>query len=178
MKHKRKLILFWIVFTCGTALLACTSSDQENPTPLMEQVKKVGAKSVVFTLWEKRGEWASVMNRIASGQEAWVELAIALCPGSDAGAATDLHDAMFQALGQNPAYVLRRAEPTYPLSDLCGGRDDPLATYKDAITEQERIIAAVKAVKSEELNSKKEACLSKLEEGKGHLRRYFGISEK
>jgi len=82
-------------------------------------------------------------------------------------AAADLHDAMFQALGQNPSYVLRRAETEYPLADLCRGRSDPLQTYNDAIAEQERTIAAVKTVKSEGLESKREVCLSKLEQAHG-----------
>jgi hypothetical protein len=84
---------------------------------------------------------------------------------------------MFQALRQNPKYVLREAESTL-LSNLCGGRSDPLPTYKEAIAEEKQTIAALKMVQARKLQSKKEACLSKLEEGKGDLRRFFGISEK
>jgi hypothetical protein len=177
MNKQRNITIFLAAsIALGGMLATSTPFAQETPTMLMEQVRKMGARWVVSNLCDKRGEWDRVINRIATGQESWVELAIALHLGSDAGSACELHDAMFQGLGQNPSYVLRRAEPTYPLSDLCEGRHDPLPTYKDAITEQERTIAAVKEVKSEELKSKKDACLSKLEEGKGHLRRFFGIS--
>jgi hypothetical protein len=170
---------FLIVFAAlVTIFVESTIHAQEDPQSLTRQVNKTTARWVIWKLWENRGSWNNVMKGIASGEEAWVELAIALYPGSDAGTATDLHDAMFQALGQNPTYVLRRAEPTYPLSDLCGGRHDPLATYKDAITEQEQTIAAVMMVEAKELQSKKEACLSKLEEGKGDLRRFFEVPEK
>jgi hypothetical protein len=175
--QKRKALLFLMVFAGWiTIFVESTSLAQEDPHSLMQQINKMGARSAIRKLWENQGIWENVMKRIASGEEDWVELAIALYAGSDAGAASELRDAMFQALRQNPAYVLGRAEPTFPVSDLCGGRSDPLPTYKDAIAEQESTIAAVKTVKSEELNSKKEACVSKLEEEKGHLRRFFGIS--
>ena len=177
MNKQRKITIFLAAsIVLGTMFAVSTPFAQETPTMLMEQVRKMGPRCVVSNLWDKHGEWDRVMNGIASGQESWVELAIALYPGSDAGAATDLHDAMFQALGQNPTYVLRTAEPIYPVADLCAGRSDPLSTYKDAITEQEQTIIAVKTVKSEDLQPKKETCLSKLEEGKGHLKRFFGIS--
>ena len=68
MIGKKRIMVFLVLFTCGALQLHSTSFAQETPTHLMEKVKKMGAKSVVFGLWEKHGEWAKAMNRIASGQ--------------------------------------------------------------------------------------------------------------
>jgi hypothetical protein len=108
---------------------------------------------------------------------------VALRAGSDAGSTSELHSAMFLALSKNPIYVLRVLEVTekppyrlFLLSNVCEGRVDPPPTYQEAIAELMRTRAAVEKVQAKELQSKKELCLAKLQEGEGHLKRFFGAA--
>jgi hypothetical protein len=109
---------------------------------------------------------------------------MAISKGSDAGATEELQDALFVALGQNPAYVLKvlpmaeSAGIPLTLSSVCGGRSDPLRTYDDAISEERQVEAAVEGVSVKALESNKRHCLSILKAGEADLKRFFGVSSK
>ena len=133
----------------------------ENPSALIEEINKKGASQVIQSLWGQPS-WYSVTGKIASGEAAWIDVAVALRAGSDAGSTSGLHSAMFLALSKNPVYVLRVLETadkqpyrSFLISDVCEGRVDPPSTYQEAIAELRRTRAALKKVQVKELQSKK-----------------------
>jgi hypothetical protein len=65
-----------------------------------------GARAEVTAL-NRGGQWDHVLRKIDGGQEAWLDVAARLAPGTDAGAAEDLGISLATALPRNPAGVLR-----------------------------------------------------------------------
>ena len=145
---------------------------------LLDEVEQNGARNTVQRLYEDRPVWIKLIENIASGQREWIDLALSLKAGSGGEASIDLRDAMFRALARNPSYVLRHAQPAYPLATLCLGRAAPLPTYKQAIAELAAVKRALDKVEADELRYKKELCLAELREGRAQLRRSFGLSSE
>lgn len=145
---------------------------------LLDEVEQNGARNTVQRLYEDPPVWIKIIENIASGQREWIDLALSLKAGSGGGASIGLRDAIFQALGRNPSYVLRHAQPTYPLAMLCLGRAAPLPTYKQAIAELAAVKRGLDKVEADELRYKKELCLAELQEGRARLRRFFGLSSE
>lgn len=166
--------------------VACAGSGAlvwQNADVLLRAIKKDGASAVVQSLWGKPA-WSEITAKITSGERPWVDVALALGEGSDAGASETLRDALFVGLGKNPAYILdvlptveQSPRQPFSLSTVCGGRTDPLNTYWEAVTELKHIEAAVEKVEADALRSKKQLCLKRLEEGAEGLKRFFEVSE-
>jgi hypothetical protein len=174
MARKGLLVGIWLALS-GAACAGSNAPAWQKADTLLEEVNNKGASAVIRSLWGKPA-WYSVTEKIASGESAWIDVALALRKGSDAGATSELHSAMFLALGKNPAYVLRTAEPQFKLSEICEGRVDPPSTYQEALAELTRARSAVERVQASELQSKKELCLAKLREGEEHLKRQFNVT--
>ena len=113
------------------------------------------------------------MSAIGTGDENWLAIGIALRSGTDAGASSTLHDAMFEALEKNPEYVLAHVEPTFPISTLCSGRHDPPVTYLAAAKELERVRASVQEINREELTLKKTQCLTAIDGAMHAIKDFF-----
>lgn len=165
-----------------TVFSGCGSpSDRSSPDAqaLLRRVSDEGAAQVVRSLAADAGAWDYVMTRIASGTTEWVDVGLALRKGSDAGATSELHSALFLALGKNPAYILRQAnEPPYLLAAICGGRVDPPDSYDAAVAEIRTIRDAVRQIAAAELTSKRDECASKLQEGEVALTTMFGVKNE
>ena len=146
-----------------------------SPVNINSQVKAHGAKKIVDELYKSNASWTHLMKQISTGEKAWLEVAVALRPGADAGAASMLEESVGLALLSNPANVLVFAIPTYKLQIVCGGRADPLPTYELSISEIEQQIKSVQAVKDPQLLTLRDSCLAELETSKVHLRRFFDI---
>jgi hypothetical protein len=177
----RSVVLMVLCFATSSAICA-TSSDKPTQTPelLLNRIRSEGAAAVVRSLWGKTG-WSDLTDHVASGNRQWVDVAMAISPGTDAGATEELSDALFVALGQNPAYVLKvlpmEESGAIPLalSVICSGRTDALATYDASISEQKKVEAAVEKVTVAALESKKRECLMKLKAGEADLKRFFAV---
>ena len=74
----------------------------------MTDVRAHGARAVVASLWSNSDRWNHVMANIGRGKPEWLDVAVALHPGTDAGAAETLDEAVF--------FALRTAVP--PLADV------------------------------------------------------------
>lgn len=146
-----------------------------SPANLVSQISASGPKSIINDLYKNEATWAYLMRQIKTGEKGWLEVAVTLEPGSDAGTASMLNEAVSLALLTNPENVLRFAVPTYELPMVCGGRADPLPTYKLALSELEDQIQSVKSVKDSSLSSLRDTCLDKLEASKEHLCRFFDV---
>ena len=161
-----------------TSTLAAASAEfgpapKADPRQLLEEVNQNGARKTVLRLARSQADWSAVMERIASGQKAWIDLAVALKPGSDAAQGAALYHAMLRAMARNPSYVLTHAQPDYPLALLCLGRPDPPPAYREATAELDAAKEALEKMKTVELRYQKELCLAQLREGQARLRRLF-----
>jgi hypothetical protein len=174
MRSKFFVVSTLFIILSSTNPIAALSFDAKNPSRIVEQIRNRGASAVVKELWDDQSTWNLIITNISSGLSDWVDVSLALNAGADAGASGMLHDALFQALGKNPEYTLKRAEENYQISELCGGRHDPLASFDQAMGEHEAIITRVNEVKTDQLLRPKKECLSYLEEGKINLFRFFG----
>ncbi|MEM5435496.1 hypothetical protein [Paraburkholderia diazotrophica] len=95
---------------CGVALLvlaghACASAQPLTPSRVAREIHVHGAQTTVQSL-NRTGRMDAVLNKIASGNIAWVRLASDLAKGSDAGNSTGLSVALAHALPRNPKTVL------------------------------------------------------------------------
>lgn len=166
------LVAWWSVSEAADVDLV-SNADRDR---LIAEVKQNGARRTVLRLQANPREWMQVMDNIATAQREWIDLAMSLKAGSDAAAGTELRDAMFRALKRNPSYVLEHAQVGgFPLAVLCLGRAVPLPTYQEAIAEGEGVRKALMKVQAKALQAKKELCLAQLREGRGNLRRHFGL---
>lgn len=166
----------WVALLAGTsaAVAGATAIDHAaDPAAILRDVSAHGAATVVRELYDHRARWDGVLRHVELGEEAWLRVAIALRPGTDAGSASELHDSVVAALAVAPANVLRVAVPEFPLSDLCGGRHDPLATYDAAVNEVGKMMAAVAAIESAQLSKRRDECLSTLKAARADLKRFF-----
>ena len=151
----------------------------DGSSMLLQEIEKKGASAVVRRLWGQ-SDWEVLTRSIASGQPAWIDVALKLRGASDAGASSELHDALFEALGRNPTYILQvvgmngAVYSPVQLEDICRGRADPLTTYEEAIAELSRTTDAVEKVKNKKLQEKKNICIEELRSGKDDLAIFFG----
>jgi hypothetical protein len=145
-----------------------------TPGDILHRIELQGAQQTVGYLWDQPSVWDAVTAKIASGRESWLAVAVALHPGSDAGASTGLRDAMFSALAKNPAGVLHHAEPEFPIAVLCAGRSDPLPTLGESKRELERVQAALEKLHNPRLQNSKATCLAGLKKARNNLYRFFG----
>lgn len=181
MTRSAALLVLWLGASCAIRAAASDQPGALTPESMLARIKNDGAAAVVQSLWYTP-KWYELTDQVASGNPNWVNVAIALSPGTDAGATEELQDALFVGLGQNPAYELKvlpvEESEHMPLSvsSICSGRTDPPDDYSKAITELRGIAAAVEKVQAFELEPKKRLCLGKMKSGAASLKRYFGVS--
>lgn len=106
----------------------------------------------------------SVMNGIASGDSAWLDVARQLTPAS-ATAAASFSIALASALPRAPDRVLSVLGTKYPVNDVCAipflRADSALVTsYYD------QAVAALTRVRSEPLTKARDACRTTLDEAR------------
>ncbi|MFP6562318.1 hypothetical protein WJ542_29055 [Paraburkholderia sp. B3] len=92
-----------------------------TPSQLDQEIHTRGAKATVQAL-DRRGMFDTVLDRIATGNTAWVRLASGLAQGTDAGDSTGLTVALATALPKNPAVVLAALNdgPVINPAAVCG----------------------------------------------------------
>jgi len=166
--------------TSGAVCAISADRSPQNPELFLARIRNEGAAAVVQSLWETTG-WSDLTAHVSSGKPEWVDVAIAISPGTDAGATEELQDALFAGLGQNPTYELsvlpvdESDGSPLSLSTICSGRSDPLGTYAASIAELQRVETAVEKVSIKSLERRKRQCLAQLTMGEANLKRYFAV---
>jgi len=120
----------------------------------------------VQELYSDSAAWEEFISNVEHGEKESIIKAIKLRKISDAGASSELNDALFVALKYEPTLIL------YSNEQVCYGRTDPLKTYKEAINEVDEIIAIITKLNSE--SAKK--CVNKLTKSKSDIARFFGVN--
>jgi hypothetical protein len=103
---KKKLLMTLIVALSPMVVYSAESSKLKTPKEITQAAKSRGATQVVADLF-KTGAWAKyVYPGISSGKKQWVDVAVVLKPGTDAGSSEELNDALSLALLRQPDLVL------------------------------------------------------------------------
>lgn len=114
----------------GIALVLTSANAFATPAPssraILAEIMRIGAKATVEELSKggRRTQFDSVLDRIGSGDPAWIALAPKLATGTDGEASEGLGIALAEALPKNPGAVLRTIDPGNPLilgpARVCG----------------------------------------------------------
>ena len=152
-----------------------------NPTSILGSINHKGAQFVVNEIYKNNVMWQSLLQRIASGEEAWLKVAIALQPGTDAGTSEMLTLAVGEALEHDAKMVLTITVPTFRIQAVCGGPDIDDKRYSSlelAVRAIELRIEKIYSLKDESLQNSVNVCLSYLEASKKHIARFYGCNKK
>jgi hypothetical protein len=78
-----------------------------DPDSLAKLIEAAGPRAVLERAWYPSSFWAKVIvPGIEAGSPKWLKVAALLRPGTDAGATSELRDALYEALPRNPYRVL------------------------------------------------------------------------
>ncbi len=146
-----------------------------QPDAILRQIAARGAAPVVKELYGHSADWGKVLAAIKAGDDAWLNVAVALRPGTDAGSSSMLSEAVGLALIGAPLGVLRIAIPTFSVDTICGGRQDPLPTYAAAQAELEAQIKSVASITDQAAFASRTECLEKLKRARESTKRFFGV---
>ncbi len=124
------------------------SAFASHPTTqqLTEKIKLKGAHAVISDLYiDGEKEWQYVTTEIGKGSGDWLKVASLLAPGSDAGSAETLSEAVASAIPYNPEGVLNIITDRYLIlseREVCGL---PFYRMRDAKFNQ-YIVDAIRAL--------------------------------
>jgi hypothetical protein len=133
-----------------------------TPPAIIADIGQYGAPKVVKQLNAGSGaQWKAVIAGVATGQNAWLDVARAIQPGVDAGTGEDLTSAVASALKVNPAAVLQLIGTEFPLEKVC---DIPLIepTNAEVASWKRRALAALDRVRDASLTTKVHDCRAAL----------------
>jgi hypothetical protein len=154
---------------------------QLKPETLLQEIKAKGAGAVVSKLYGDSNVWHSIMKKIATGERSWLEIAVALHPGSDAGSSEMLTLAVGEALEHNPINVFQIAPKSFQLSFICGGPDvddHRYDSYELTMKTINRRIRKVTAIKDQALMNTSKECMRYLEESKKGIAKFYEVEKK
>ena len=119
----------------------------------------------VQELYSDTGAWDMFIEKVQRGDKEAITKAIELRKESDAGASSELNDALFVALKFEPQLILSES------NQVCYGRNDPLSSYESAVKEVDIIIHSVSKINTDLAKE----CVQNLKNSKVHLAKYFGV---
>jgi hypothetical protein len=149
-----------------------------TPEDVLRWIAESGARSVVANLYEDYSRWRELLLNIGMGDAAWLRVAVALRPGSDAGTTDMLDLAVGEALEHQPRSVLEIAVPALGIECVCGGPDvdderyDSYELSINAIEVRKRMLGAVSDA---HLATARDRCIAALEEAKVGIARFYGV---
>lgn len=185
-----KLVILLIIllgFTLCFVTVSSSSADAQNksyyknPKAILAEVSKRGARTIVSELYDHPTGWNFVLKHIATGTKTWLKVAVALHPGSDAGASEMLDLSVGEALEKAPANVFSVILPEFQLQSICSGPDVDDARYNSyelaikAIDRRQKRISAITDPKLKNVSNK---CIQLLEVSKSGIARFYGKVKK
>ncbi len=158
------------------------SDPRLKPETILQEIKLKGAGGLAGILIDRSPKvWDSILRKIATGERSWLEAAVALRPGTDAGASEMLELAVGEALGNNPGNVFQIAAKAFDLRSVCGGPDvdDPrYDSYELSMKAINHRINMVASIKDPSLISMSKECVKYLEESKTGIAQFYQIEKK
>ena len=131
---------------------------------VLSEIKMGGGANVAKRIDADESFGRSVMNGIASGDSAWLDVAQQLTPAS-AAAAASLSIALASALPRSPKRVLATLGPKYPVEDVCSipflkAESTLVTSYHD------EAVTALSRVDSPPLTNVRDACRLALDDAR------------
>lgn len=154
----RRVSIILISFVCSIAL--AQQNEVIAPRYVEAKVDELGAKQFVRNYYGSK-EWGALFYGVASGDKAWLKLVKKVMEGTDAGATSELRDAVAWALPKAPKEVLLLSNEVFTLNSTCFGPpvDEPPGGMVPYIKAS---IEAVSKITDPELLKMKESCLEQL----------------
>jgi hypothetical protein len=184
MNHNRALTLLFATFIAFTSIPVreiAAADTQIDPKSILQEVKLKGARAVVSELYGTPKTWHATLERIASGDQSWLDVAVALHPGSDAGSSEMLNLAVGAALENNPAKVFQTTLKTFQLKSICSAPDvdDPkYDSYELSMKAINQRISKVSSITGETITDINKACIQYLEESKKGIAQFYQVKSK
>lgn len=184
--HKKMfiLIIFMLVIVVSSVAFANDTKSihyYSKPESIIHEIKSRGANAVVSELYSDLNVWHSILQKIATGNQSWLEVAVALRAGSDAGASEMLTLAVGEALQNNPKHVFTIAAKAFELRNICSGPDvddERYNSYELSMKEIDRRIEKIKVVKDRSMEKISKECIQYLEASKKGISDFYGIKNK
>lgn len=173
----RALISFVMLLQVPFCALAAASP---TPSALMQRIAAGGAQAVLVSVYSNDDEWHALLSGIASGNRAWLRVAVALHPVADAGASSQIKLAVGEALEHRPQTVLEIAVPTFTVKDICDGPDiddKRYNSYNLAVTAIARREHMLSAASIPQLASLRDSCIQQLRESRLPIARFYGVQQ-
>ena len=149
-----------LIVACIVVFVGACASEAFTPNDVQQVVDAKGAKAAIDSLYGTP-EWDALISGIASGDSDWLKVADAIVPGSDAGSASELKDAVAWALPHAPDEVLRMVKDDSPWENTCLG--PPVDFPKEGPNQYfSNSIAALERMSSNAMQGAKQACLEQL----------------
>jgi len=174
------LSIFVVCIILGPLYLIAVENNKYylDPIKVIDEVTNRTAHVIVSELYAHPNEWRTVLRNIASGNEAWIRVAVALNPGSDAGSSDMLTASVGEALENAPENVLKIAVKEFPLDSICDSPDvnnDRYNSYDLAIKAINLRQNKVSEITNPKLAGLSKQCIQMLERAKDEVKRYYGI---
>jgi hypothetical protein len=161
--------------TLVAVLLCCTCNagvaQALTAAAVLSDIHARGPYAVVQSLWGKP-EWDDLLVKVETGQTDWLQVAVMIYPGTDAGSAEELTYAVGAALLHDPHQVLLRVAPVLGLEGICSAPDidDPRwSTKQKAVANLDDRIAAVRRLSDPSVAAARASCLKYLHEDRALL---------
>lgn len=113
----RNMTVLLLVLAIASA--AAVAADRPSAQAVLNRVANEGGRKVLWDLWQHEREFGQVTAGIESGDPAWLEVAAALKPFSDAGASLSINYAVARALPKTPERVLPLTTQGFKVEDIC-----------------------------------------------------------
>jgi hypothetical protein len=149
-----------------------------DPRKVIDEITNRSAYVIAPELYDHPDEWRAVLRNIASGNEAWIRVAVALYPGTDAGATDMLTLSVGEALEHEPINVFKIALKEFRLESVCDDPDIDDFRYNsydlaiEAINLRQKKVSAITDPKLSELCKQ---CIQILEKSKVDIKRAYDI---
>ena len=102
------------------SVVAASTGPVTSVASIQRDIKANGAGAVIKALTSGKGDrWQEVIRRIETGDQAWLNVAMNLLEGTDAGNTGAVYYALSIALTRNAAGVLRVLGPKAPTAKIC-----------------------------------------------------------
>jgi hypothetical protein len=181
-----KIYLFIAKLYMSVLLLvtACVPANSETivgrdklaPDSIRQQIHKHGAKQTVEALYTDNSAWGELLRNISSGEREWLQVAVELKDGADAGASEMIKFAVGEALANKPENVIDIAIKKFGLQTVCSEPDIDDArysSYEKAVLEINRRIDVLKNIHTHKYQHFRNACIDELNKSKSRLKIFF-----
>lgn len=159
-----RLISATLIIAAATACKDSAWIPRGSAELVLSEIKLGGATTVSRRLDADESFGRAVMNGVASGDSAWLDVAGQLTPAS-AAAAASFSIALASALPRSPERVLALLGPKYPVEDVCAipflKPDSTLVrSYHD------EVVTALGRVRSAPLTQIRDTCRATLDQAR------------